>query len=160
MRDDYRLEVVRAALVALPSLSADQRDPVDRLTKKLVQISGFRNSLKAPAAMRLKPTVDIFVKSSQMAAAILSAWAASRTELALQIYELLVERKWEVLPVEANRIHLPGFMSIWPKGENFENVYSAFKEKYPSSKENLDDVSLMVVWIGGRLPYSSEEDQT
>jgi len=160
MRDDYRLEVVRAALAALPSMSADQRDPVDRLTKKMVQIPGFRNSLKAPTGMRLKPTVDVFIKSPQMAAAILSTWADSRPELAQKVYELLIERKWELLPLEANRSHLPGFMTAWPSGEDFEIVNLAFKEKYPTSNETLDDISLMVVWIGGRLPYSNDEEQT
>ncbi len=160
MRDDYRLEVVRAALFSLPELSAAQRDPIDRLTKKLVQIPGFRNSLKAPTAMRLKPSVDAFGKSPQMVAAILSAWVASRPELARQVYDLLVERKWDVLPVETDRSRLPGFLPVWPKGEDFELVYSAYKENNPSNADSQDDVSLMVVWISGRLPYSSEEDQT
>jgi hypothetical protein len=62
-----------------------------------------------------------------------------------------------VLPLEADRRKLPGFIPKWPKDENFEILYSAFSEKYIDKDTNPDDVSLMVVWVSLRLPYEFEE---
>jgi hypothetical protein len=157
MREDYRQHVIRTALNALSSMPEDIREPVDRLTKKIVQVPGFRNSTKAPVMMRLKPTEDSFKKNPQLVAAILAAWAYLNPELMQQIYDLLVSRNWEVLPLEADRRKLPGFIPKWPKDENFEILYSAFSEKYIDKDTNPDDVSLMVVWVSLRLPYEFEE---
>ena len=159
MRNDYRLEVVRNTLSALPSLPESFRIPIDQLTRMIVQVPGFRNSAKAPLGKRVKPTAEAFEKSPQMAAAILSAWAEAHSSLRQQVYGLLVERQWEVLPPEADRTQLPGFMITWPNGENFELLVQAFAEKYPTTTGNTDDVSLMVVWLSVRLPYQFEDDE-
>jgi hypothetical protein len=158
MRDDYRAVVIRATLTALSGLPAEFRDPVDRLTKRNVQVPGFRISTKAPLPLRLKPTIDAFIKNPQMAAAILSAWAEAHAELRSQIHELLVARGWEVLPPEADRTQLPGFVPTWPKDEDFEKLTLAFKEKYPDAVASDDDISLMIVWVSGRLPFQSPEE--
>lgn len=159
MRNDYRLEVIRATLSALPALPDDLRIPVEQLTRSIVQVPGFRNSAKAPLGKRVKPTAEAFEKSPQMAAVILSAWAEAHSDLRQKVYDLLVERQWEVLPPEADRTQLPGFMLVWPKGEDFEQLTGAFTEKYPAMQENHDDVSLMVVWVSVRLPYQFEDDE-
>ena len=77
MRADFRVEVVRTTLNALTRLPAEFSAPIERLTKKLVQVPGFRNSSKAPANLRIKPTADAFEKSHQLVAAILHAWSAA-----------------------------------------------------------------------------------
>ena len=109
--------------------------------------------------MRIKPTADVFEKSPQLAAAILHAWSAVHSELRQQVYDLLVARKWEVLPPDADRTKLPGFLIKWPKGEDFEILNTAFKEMYPNSQANSDNVSLMIVWISTRLPYQVEGEE-
>ena len=43
MRHDYRLTVIRAALNALPNLPGHFRSPIDKLTKQIVRVPGFRN---------------------------------------------------------------------------------------------------------------------
>jgi hypothetical protein len=159
MRDDYRTIVIRSTLSALSTLPAEYRDPVDRLSKRNVQVPGFRVSTKAPLSLRLKPTIDAFVKNPQMAAAILSAWAELHTNLRSQIHELLATRGWEILPPEADRTRLPGFIPNWPNEEDFEKLTLAFKEKYPSNNASDDDISLMVVWVSGRLPYQSTSEK-
>jgi lauroyl/myristoyl acyltransferase len=73
------------------------------------------------------------------------------------VYTLLQARGWEILPKDAERAKLPGFITVWPHGENFEVLNQAFKEMYPEATASSDDVSLMVVWIGGRLPYQFTE---
>jgi hypothetical protein len=68
------------------------------------------------------------------------------------VYDLLVSLDWEVLPPEADHTKLPGFLPQWPYGQDFDQINLAFNDKYPASQVDKDDVSLMVVWVGGRLP--------
>jgi hypothetical protein len=158
MRDEYRLQVIRVTFDALPSLPDEFRRPIDHLTRKVVQVPGFRNSSKAPLAIRVKPTAEAFEKSPQLVAAILAAWAATHADLSQRVYDLLVSRNWEVLPPSADRTKLPGFITKWPKGENFEVLSAAYIAKYPDQPVSSDDVSLMVVWISTRLPYIKEDN--
>jgi hypothetical protein len=156
MRNDYRLEVVRSTLNGLGGLPSEFRGPIDRLTKKHVKVPGFRHSDKAPLAVRINPTADAFEKQPHMVAEILRAWAELHPELRRQVFDLLVERGWQVLPLEADRTKLPGFFIRWPKGEDFQVVNEAYKEKYPEAEHNVDDTSLMIVWVSMRLPYLHE----
>lgn len=157
MRPDFRLAVVRSALQPAENISGESRGRLDQLTRKLVNVPGFRNSAKAPLSLRIKPTAEAFEKSAPLVAAILSAWSAARPELAGQVHQLLVERGWEVLPVDADRTKLPGFMMHWPKGDEFAVLAEAFKNAYPESTAIDDEISLMVVWLSTRLPYDQDE---
>lgn len=158
MLDDYRLKVIRGVLQALPDLPENLRLPLDELTRKLVRVPGFRNSLKAPAPLKAKPMAEAFEKSPQLVAAVLAAWAETQLELRQKVYDLLESRGWEILPPEADRTVIPGFLTRWPKGENFEVLNEAFNEMYPGTEAASDDVSLMVVWLSGRLPYQFEAE--
>lgn len=158
MRPDFRLQVVRAALNALPALPEDIRLPVDRMTRQVVRVPGFRNSMKAPASLKARPMAEAFEKSPELVAAVLAAWAEAHPDLRQKVYDLLVSRGWEMLPPEADRRELPGFLTVWPKGEEFEVLNKAFEEKYPDAGETTDNVSLMIVWISTRLPYEVEGD--
>ena len=155
MLDDYRSSVIRSTLNGLSSMPAEYREPVERLTKRFVQVPGFRISVKAPSSLRLKPTVDAFIKQPLMAAAILAAWAQSKPDLRQQVYDLLASRGWEMIPAEADRTKLPGFLPSWPKDESFELIIAAYKEKYPLAETSDNDISLMTVWLSGRLPYQT-----
>jgi hypothetical protein len=159
MRDDYRLTVVRAALAAQPDLPEEMQQSIERQTKKSVQVPGFRNSAKAPAAVRAKPTADAFAKNPRLVAAILAAWTEAHPELRQQVFDLLTERDWPLVPIDADRTKLPGFVTKWPKDESFEILNKTFHEKYPDSTANDDDVSLMVVWMSCRLPYQFAETE-
>ena len=160
MRPDFRLSMIRTTLQALPQLDESLRAPIDRLTRQTVKVPGFRNSAKAPASLKAKPMVDTFEKNPELVAAILSAWSQAKPELRQQVYDLLSERGWELLPPEADRTQMPGFQTTWPKGEDFEVLNAAYKEAYPDSSESNDEISLMVVWLSGKLPYQMEgEDE-
>ena len=163
MRNDYRSHIVRYTLNALPTLPDEFRSPIERLTRKVVKVPGFRNSAKAPASVRVKPTIDAFEKSPDLVASILSAWSEAHAELRKQVYDLLVARGWEILPLEADRTKLPGFITKWPKGEDLEALNTAFAEMYPGAQGDSgvdsDDVSLMVVWVSARLPYEVEDEE-
>jgi hypothetical protein len=158
MRNDYRLEVVRSTLNALPGMPEQYRIPIDQMTRRFVQVPGFRNSTKAPLNKRVKPTAEAFEKIPYLVAAILSAWAEIHPELRQQVYDLLIERNWGLLPPEADRTQLPGFAITWPNGENFEQLTDAFTQKYPTTDVRSDDISLMIVWLAVRLPYQFEDD--
>jgi hypothetical protein len=127
------------------------------MTRKVVRVQ-FRNSLKAPTALKVKPIADAFEKNPELVQAILAAYRV-QSELRGKVYDLLKERGWEILPPEADRTVLPGFLTIWPRGEDFEVLNEAFAEKYPGTEASGDDVSLMVVWLSGRLPYRIEGDE-
>jgi hypothetical protein len=159
MTDEFRLDVVRTVFNRLEELPEEQRGAVDRLSKKLVQVPGFRNSAKAPNALKIKPAAGAFEKSPPLVAAVLSAWAWLHPELRQQVYDLLVSRGWEVLPPEADRTRLPGFLTRWPKKEDFEAINAAISEAYPGQEAASNDVSLMTVWISGRLPYTLVGDE-
>lgn len=157
MTSEYRLEVVRSTLAALPELPEQYQNPINKLSGRLVKIPGFRHSLKAPTPLRIKPTVDAFEKSPELVAAILSAWAEVHTGLRENVFALLQARGWEILPIDAERLKLPGFITIWPQGENFEALSQAYSEMFPEAPASNDDIALMVVWISGRLPYQFTE---
>lgn len=161
MRDDYRLQVVRSALAAASTLPAEYQQALDALTRRLVTVPGFRNSSKAPMAKRVRPTVDAFTKSPHLVAVILSAWAEAHADLRQKVHDLLSERNWDLLPVDADRTQLPGFFIDWPHGDDFDTLYQAFQAKYPDDPIIQDDVSLMVVWLAARLPvhhHDHDED--
>jgi hypothetical protein len=47
---------------------------------------------------------------------------------------------------------LPGFLTTWPRAEEFEVLVKAFREQHPDTPASDDDISLMVAWLSGRLP--------
>jgi hypothetical protein len=156
MRHDFRIDVVRSVLTEIQNLPPERRETLNHLVRRYVQVPGFRNSTKAPTGLRVKPTAEAFEKQPDLVAVILSAWSDLHAGLRQQVYDLLVNRNWEILPPEADRTQLPGFILVWPKGETFETLNQAFHESYPGSEEKADDVSLMVVWLSARLPYAEE----
>jgi hypothetical protein len=94
-----------------------------------------------------------------LVAAIISAWAESQPELRENVYNLLVSRGWELLPIDTDRTKIPGFLTIWPRKDTFEIIDQAFREMFPDFPASNNDISLMVVWLSGRLPlnFTTEE---
>jgi hypothetical protein len=153
MTNEYRLEVVRSVLNSTASLPPELGDPLERAIKKTVKIAGFRNSAKAPTALKVKPFAEAFEKSPALVAATLAAWADAHRDLRQRIYDLLAERSWELLPIDTDRTRLPGFIAVWPKGEDFEVLAAAFDERYKDFPAGSNDIALMCVWLSTRLPY-------
>ena len=156
MTDEYRAEVIRTTLHALPTLPGDISSAVDHLTKKYVTVPGFRNSAKAPTALKIKPLSESFAKHPDLVAAILAAWCVSKPELRQRIYDLLISLDWEILPPDADRRKLPGFLPEWPPGQDFGYLANKFREVYPTVAIPDNDISLMCVWLSGRLPYQTD----
>jgi hypothetical protein len=159
MRDDFRHTVVRTAMNAYATLPDDLRVAIDKQTKRHVTVPGFRNSVKAPVALKIRSMNDAFEKRADLVGALLAAWAETQAPLRQQVFDLLTERGWEILPLEADRTKLPGFLTVWPANEDFDVLNEAFKEKYPESEATTDDVSLMAAWISTRLPLEVEGEE-
>ncbi len=153
MRPDYRAIVVKTALLSIPSLPKPVQGQFDSYTKKWVTVPGFRNSVQAPLQVKIKPFITAFEKSPDVAGFVIKLWADLHPDLKTQIYDLLIERHWEVLPADADRTKLPGFIPNWPEGEDFEQLQEFYKIKFPESQAAADDISLMAVWLSTRLPY-------
>lgn len=152
MRADYRMILLRSTLLALPDLTSKTQASVNKLTKKHVKVPGFRNSAKAPASVKAVAMVKAFENQPKLVAAILSAWAEANPELRQQIFDILKSFDWKLLPQEANRTRLPGFLTQWPDEQDYDVIYDTFTNAYPDSEYGIDDVSLMAVWLALRLP--------
>ena len=158
MLPEYRQEVIQKVLSHLDDLPSDRRNKIQNLIKRYVRLPGFRNSTVAPLLIKAKGAGTAFEKHPDFVAQILAAWSELDLELRQQVYDLLVERKWELLPPDADRTKLPGFIAAWPKEENYDVLDAAFKEKYPENQAHEYDIRLMIVWLGGRLPYDMDEE--
>lgn len=158
MLDEYRLKVIQTVLTSLDLLPDKHSRTINNLMRKHVKIAGFRNSLKAPIGLKLKQLGKAFEKSPEIVAAIISAWADINFDLKQKVYEMLENRDWDLLPIEADRTKLPGFLTSWPSEDNFDSLYECFNQMFPHNPSEKNDVSLMVVWICGRLPYKFNEN--
>ena len=153
MRDDYRSVILSEVMTHLESLPEELRKDLSRLISKFIKIPGFRNSAMAPAAMKARNAVNLFQKSGAFAGTVIESWTSLHPELKSGIWTVLNERGWEPLPLDANRTKLPGFQIHWPKTDTFEVLQGETKKANPSLTETDDDISLMAVWVGNRLPY-------
>lgn len=154
MRSEYRMSVLRSTLTALPDLDSKTQSNINKLTKKYVKVPGFRNSAKAPATVKAVGMIKPFEKEPKLVAGIISAWAEVNAELCQQIFDILTGFGWKLLPLEANRTRLPGFITQWPEEEDYEVIYDAYTTNHPEGEHGIDDVGLMTVWVSLRLPVT------
>jgi hypothetical protein len=161
MLNDYRLHVLQAVFGGLNQLSGERRSAINTQVKRHVQISGFRNSLQAPAGVKARAAVPAFERRPELVAQVLQAWSELHPDLRQKVYAFLTARAWELLPPEADRTRLPGFMVEWPEGQTYDVLDEAFKQMYPDFDGQANDLRLMVVWLANRLPYGmyGEDDE-
>ena len=159
MIPEYRQEVLHKVLGKLNDLEPDRKNRIQGLVKRYVSVPGFRNSTLAPLPLKVKSAGPAFDKHPDFTGQVLMAWSELQPGLRQQVYDLLVERKWELLPVDTDRSKLPGFMIRWPKEETYDVLDAAFAAKYPDEKARDYDVRLMIVWLSGRLPYDMVGDE-
>lgn len=160
MRDDYRLDVLHEVFSALDLCTPMQKQLITRMFSKNVSVPGFRNSGQAPLAIKIKNSPSLFERSHEFSATIMECWSNLHLELKSAMLVLLTERGWTLQPLEADRTQLPGFQIDWPKTDNFESLIKGIQEAHPELKDSDDNISLMAVWVGNKLPYNlfSEDD--
>jgi hypothetical protein len=160
MRNDYRLTILQEVFENFEKLKPNQRQRLTKMFSNGVQVPGFRNSSLAPLSIRVKNSTSLFEKSPEFSALIVESWSSLHQDLKLGVWNLLESKGWKPLPIELDRIELPGFTFVWPKEDTFEVLSKKLRESLPNLNETEDNISLMVVWIGNRLPYGlySESD--
>jgi hypothetical protein len=160
MIPEYQRKVIQMVIANLGDLSENKSKTINNMIKRYVTVPGFRNSSLAPMMVKVKSAITAFEKYPDFTAQILSAWSELNNELRQKVYDLLKARGWEILPAEADRTKLPGFLTTWHKNENFDGINQAFTEMYPDYKESTtDDVSLMTVWLSDSLPIGEDEPE-
>jgi hypothetical protein len=162
MLTDYRLHVIQTVFNRFDALPGERRSAINGMVKRHVQVPGFRNSTQAPAGVKARASVNIFERRPDFTAQILQAWSDLHPDLRQKVHDFLKARDWEVLPPEADRTKLPGLITDWPEGQNYDVLGEAFAEMYPDEKPEQYDLRLMIVWVAGRLPvdmYGEEEGE-
>jgi hypothetical protein len=160
MREDYRLTVLTEVLSGQEKIPAEQRSLIGKNIARYVSVPGFRNGNLAPVGRKAKASVTLFERSPEFTGAVLEGWSRLHPDLAKTVFAVLTDRGWEGLqPLELDRSQLPGFLIHWPKGDTYEELIKAAHEKDSQLQESDDNVSLMVVWVGNRLPYDLYADE-
>ncbi len=162
MLPEFRLNVIGAVLRDLEKLPGERRSAINNMIKRYVSVPGFRNSSAAPLAVKVRNAVTTFERRPDFAAQVLQGWSELHSELREKVYAVLQARSFEaVLPADADRSKLPGFLTKWPKNETYEALDEAFYAANPGDTTSTDDIRLMVVWLVNRLPYDLfEEEET
>ena len=153
MVPEYRKVVIKEVFTRFNSLPNSRQKTINGEIKKLVKIQGFRDSSQAPIGIKSRESSSAFEKSAKFAGEILAAWVEINPDLAQNVFQMLTDRGWIILPADADRSKLPGFLIKWPAKDSFEILTTEFREKHIDIEYTDDDVSLMIVWLSNRLPY-------
>jgi len=158
MLPDFQLEVLTAVLGNYEALTSEYRTSLNQMIKQGVQLNGFRNATLAPLPIKARGAITLFEKNANFASLVLSAWCSLFPVLQEAVFSILTQHQWMILPLDADRRKLPGFFPQWPKEEEFDVLIADFREQYPNLPDFTDNqISLMSVWISGRLPYELAE---
>jgi hypothetical protein len=160
MVPEFRLAVIQSVFAGFDRLPGERRSAINSLIKRHIQVPGFRNSVQAPGPLKARASVSAFERRPEFVAQILQAWGELHPELRQQVYDFLKAREWEQVPPDADRTKLPGFLTTWPKGEDYDVLGEAFALAYPDVQVNENDLRLMIVWLADRLPYDMYEDES
>jgi hypothetical protein len=158
MLNDYRLCVIQRVLAGIDRLPAERRSAINNLVKRYVQVPGFRNSVQAPSGIKARAAVSVFERRPEMTAQILQGWSELHPDLRQKVYDFLKAREWDILPPEADRTKLPGFLVAWPPGQNYDVLDQAYAQMYPDEAVEANDLRLMIVWLANRLPYDTDAE--
>lgn len=159
MLNDYRHKVIQTVFLNFDRLPGGRRSAINNLVKRQIQVPGFRNSAQAPAGVKARAAGATFEKSPDFVAQILQGWSEIHPELREKVHAFLTAREWEILPADADRTKLPGFLPKWPQGQDYDVLGQAFAEMYPDETVDENDLRLMIVWLSGRLPYDMYGDE-
>ncbi len=154
MRDDFRMQVIQGVFSQVEKCASESRSRLIKLVNKGVQVPGFRNGNQAPVHIKVKNSQGYFEKSAEFAGVVMECWSQLHNDLRENLHALLLEYDWKIPALSEDLSLLPGFQVDWPKGQSFEYLCQTVREKYPDTQESDDEISLMVVWVGNRLPVN------
>ena len=151
---DFRREILTTVLNQKDDLSPEIKQELRQAIKEFVKISGFRNPLAAPQALQVRAMESPFEKESRFVKAILSSWADLKLDLGAKVQSVLPELGFEpndqapLYPDPEN-----AFAVGWPEDLSFEKLADLVKQKTETDASS-NEISLMTVWLTGRLPGS------
>jgi len=151
---DFRREILTTVLNQKDNLSPEIKQEFRQAIKEFVKISGFRNPLAAPQALQVRAMESPFEKESRFVKAILSSWADLKLDLGAKVQSVLPELGFEpndqapLYPDPEN-----AFAVGWPEDLSFEKLADLVKQKTEIDASS-NEISLMTVWLTGRLPGS------
>lgn len=158
MLPEFQSEVLTAVLGGYDALTSEYRTSLNQMIKQGVHLNGFRNATAAPLPIKARGSIALFEKNANFASLVLSAWCSLFPALQEAVFSILTKYGWIILPLDADRSKMPGFFPQWPKEEEFDVLIADFREQYPNLSDFTDNqISLMSVWISGRLPYELAE---
>ena len=158
MMNDFRLHVFQVAFAGLNRLSGERRSALNNIIKRHIKVPGFRNSLQAPAGIKARAAISTFEKQPELVAQVVQAWSELNPDLRQKVFEFLTARDWQLLPIDADRTKLPGFMVEWPEGQTYDVLDQAFAQMFPDYSGEVNDLRLMIVWLANRLPYDMYDE--
>ena len=159
MLPDFRLTVLHAVFGGYDHLPGERRSALNSMVKRHVQVPGFRNSTQAPVPIKARAAVSTFERRPEFVAQVLQGWSELKPDLRQQVYDFLKGREWELVPADADRSKIPGFLVEWPKGETYDLLGEEFTKANPDQQVDENDLRLMIVWIAGRLPYDMMDEE-
>lgn len=151
---DFRREILSTVLNEKDALSPENKQELTQAIREFVKISGFRNPLAAPQALQVRAMESPFEKESRFIKAILSSWADINSDLQTNLQSVIPELDFEpnhqapLYPDPEN-----AFALGWPEDLSFEKLADLVKQKTEIDASS-DAISLMTVWLTGRLPGS------
>jgi len=151
---DFRREILTTVLNQKDNLPPEIKQEFRQAIKEFVKISGFRNPLAAPQALQVRAMESPFEKESRFVKAILSSWADLKLDLGAKVQSVLPELGFEpndqapLYPDPEN-----AFAVGWPEDLSFEKLADLVKQKTETDASS-NEISLMTVWLTGRLPGS------
>lgn len=149
---DFLEELVKKILTNLKKLSKEDQITFNQLFRKYVTVLGFRNPLHAPLPLQTKAYATAFEEKEEVVPFTLSTWAKIEENLANQVMEWLKAEKWEDLALRRDFDDSLGFKNDWPDETPLETIIKKFQENNPDLEISKDDLSLMILWVSGRLP--------
>lgn len=161
MVDSFRIAVVRRAMTSMQQVGGKHKATIQRIVRNKAAVPGFRNAGKAPLPLQIQPAAIVFIKESELVSAVLSVWAETVPDLRDGIQAFLAARNWPLLPADADRTLIPGWLMDWPENDDLQTLGDAYLEAtYPNgdSPYTRDDACLMICWISLRLPVNLPED--
>jgi len=151
---DFRREILTTVLNEKDTLSPENKRELTQAMREFVKISGFRNPLAAPQALQVRAMESPFEKESRFVKAILSSWADINSDLQANLQSVIPELGFE--PNDQAPLYSDpenAFALGWPEDLSFEKLADLVKQKTKIDASS-DAISLMTVWLTGRLPGS------
>ena len=120
--------------------------------KEYVNILGFRNPTRAPLQLQVNAYATAFEDKDEVIPFTLSTWAKINDQLAGEVKSWLDSEGWKDLSEEKTFEESKGFLHDWPDNLSVEELTEKFLKAHPKLDVNEEDLTLMILWIFGRLP--------